>query len=233
VRTALLVTAALILSACHPAVRRDPDQPTPQPANPAVAPGLVLAPCDGTGPIRPEHPGFCKLGRAYVTPSARQALIDAATAVARRHPGSLTLFMDASGPTGRRPFPPHLSHGDGREIDLALFYRTAAGAALAAPPLPNHYGYEAYEPARPGDPLPCAAKKRAGDRGDPPASRAWRLDEARTRDLIRALIADPRVRRVFIEPHLKRRLGFERETKVRFAGCWAARHDDHLHVDFR
>jgi len=67
---------------------------------------------------------------------------------------------------------------------------------------------------------------------DPPASRAWRLDEARTRTLIRAFADDRRVRRVFIEPHLKARLGFAGNAKVRFAGCQAARHDDHLHVDF-
>jgi hypothetical protein len=40
------------------------------------------------------------------------------------------------------------------------------------------------------------------------------------------------VRRVFIEPHLKARLDLARLSKVRFAGCRAARHDDHIHVDF-
>ena len=68
---------------------------------------------------------------------------------------------------------------------------------------------------------------------DPPADRAWRLDEDRTRDLLALLVADPRVRRIFVEPHLKTRLGFDGNAKVRFAGCQAARHDDHVHVDFR
>ena len=50
---------------------------------------------------------------------------------------------------------------------------------------------------------------------------------------MQALLAERHVRRIFVEPHLKRRLGFAGEARVRFAGCSAARHDDHLHVDFR
>jgi len=37
--------------------------------------------------------------------------------------------------------------------------------------------------------------------------------------------------RILIEPHLERRWNMEGDDKLRFAGCQAARHDDHLHVD--
>ncbi len=137
--------------------------------------------------------------------------------------------MDASWDKGTKPFPPHLSHGDGREVDMAVFYRTTEGRPLNKPPSLNGYG--AHEPARPGDPLPCKGITRPGDDGTP-ADRAWRLDEGRTRDLLGLLIQSPQVKRIFLEPHLKRRFGLETEAKVRFAGCWAAPHDDHLHVDF-
>jgi hypothetical protein len=194
------------------------------------AAGLMPLPCDGRGPLRPRNPLYCLLGRAYVTPPARAALVEAAQALVKAHPGSVVLFMDASGADGKRPFAPHLSHGDGREVDVAVFYRRPDGWPLDAPP--TFSGYGAQEPPRPGDPLPCKGIKRVNDHGDAPASRPWRLDEARTRNLIEILIQDPRVKRIFIEPHLKRRFGLEKETKIRFAGCWAARHDDHLHVDF-
>ncbi|MFT5619364.1 MAG: hypothetical protein ACI85I_002607, partial [Arenicella sp.] len=36
--------------------------------------------------------------------------------------------------------------------------------------------------------------------------------------------------KVFIEPHLKTRLGLENYSKIRFHGCQAVRHDDHIHV---
>ena len=62
-----------------------------------------------------------------------------------------------------------------------------------------------------------------------PLNRALRLDEARTQALIRALLHDTRVAKVFVEPSLAARLGVSGE-KLRFQGCRAARHDDHVHM---
>jgi hypothetical protein len=166
-----------------------------------------------------------------VTPAARDALLAAASAMAAAHPGAVVRYMEASWPSGRRPMPPHLSHGDGHQIDLAVFYESRAGAPLAKPPTLSGYG--AFEPPRAGDVRMCAGQGGHHGEPDPPAARRWRLDDARTADLVRALSADRRVRRLFIEPHLKARLGFAGDPKVRFAGCNAARHDDHVHVDFR
>lgn len=129
--------------------------------------------------------------------------------------------------------PPHLSHGDGRQVDLALFYVDLRGRPLAGPPTPS--GYRAFEPPLKNSDRRCTgATKRPPkiDAPDPPRDRAWRLDEVRTAALVRLLAADPRVRRIFIEPHLKARLGLTHLAKVRFAGCQAARHDDHIHIDF-
>lgn len=165
-----------------------------------------------------------------MTPSARAALVAAADAVARAHPGSVVRYMDASWPRGSRPMPPHLSHGDGRQVDIALFLRRPDGTHLAGPPSPNGYG--AFTPPRREAERACTGVAGPHGQPDPPTSRPWRLDERRTAELVRRLSADRRVRRVFLEPHLKHRLGFARDTKVRFAGCQAARHDDHIHVDF-
>ena len=217
-RALLPCALALVLAGCQ--------SPREQPLRPNAA-GLEPLPCDGRGALRAFNLGYCWLGRTFVTPKVRATLIAAAQALSHEHPGSVVLYMDASGADGKKPFAPHLSHGDGREVDVAVFYRRPDGTPMAAPPTLNGYG--AYEPPRPGDPLPCKGVKRGPD---PPADRSWRLDEARTRDLIEILIRDPKVRRIFIEPHLKRRFGLEKSAKVRFAGCWAARHDDHLHVDF-
>ena len=56
------------------------------------------------------------------------------------------------------------------------------------------------------------------------------LDERRTRDLMRLLIADNRVQLILIEPHLEKRLGFANTQKVRTPPCESVRHDDHIHV---
>jgi hypothetical protein len=55
------------------------------------------------------------------------------------------------------------------------------------------------------------------------------MDPVRTRFLLAALAASPKIQKILIEPHLKIRLGI-RSPKVRFQGCRAARHDDHIHA---
>lgn len=164
----------------------------------------------------------------------RDALVEAARAMADRYPGEKLRFMDASGASGVTPFPPHRSHGDGPQIDLALYYTDVAGKPLHHFPDTSRYGgFWPAEPPRPGEEIACPdGRKGSAEKPDPPSDRPWRLDEARTAALIRLLAADPRVKRILIEPHLERRLGFWGHPKLRFAGCQSARHDDHLHVDF-
>ena len=194
--------------------------------------GLVALPCDQTGDIRAAHARYCQgEGRNWVTPTALDVLRQGSARLARAYPQAHITYMDASWPSGVRPMPPHVSHGDGREIDIALFYTDASGKPLASPPIP--IGYGAFEPPLPGEPRPCAITSRSGAFSDPPASRTWRLDEARTRALIVALLADARVQRILIEPHLEQRLGFAGNARVRFPGCYAMRHDSHFHVDIK
>jgi hypothetical protein len=224
VKAGVVLILGLTFAACH-----SPPPPRPKP-NPA---GLVTLTCGKTGPIAPTGLVHCLRGRNYVTPPARAALINAAARIEAQFPGSRLLYMEASWASGKKPMPPHLSHGDGRQIDLAMFYQDRAGKPLTGPPTLDPNGYGAYEPPRTEAARACAHGERGWfERPDPPKSRNWRLDEARTRLLIRTLAGDPRVRRIFVEPHLKARLGFAANGKVRFAGCGAARHDDHIHVDF-
>ena len=190
--------------------------------------GKARLPCLGGDILRAANPATCVLGRNYVSIEAAKVIDRAAAAVAVAHPGTKTTFLDAGSRSGKRvTF--HRSHGNGRQVDLALFFKTDAGAPMTGPP--HILGYGAYEPRQAGETDPCRGQTRPMDFGDPPATRRWRLDEARTKTLVTTLTADPRVRRVFIAPHLKERLGLSGDPKVRFAGCRAARHDDHIHVD--
>jgi len=225
----LLVT----LAACERLAVQTPWIGQPGSVTPNEA-GLVTLPCDGSTPLEPTRAFYCRDDRHYVTPAARDALVAAASAMRERYPGEVLRFMDASGPSGTKPFPPHLSHGDGRQIDLALYYTDVRGRPLTAFPSTDRYGgYWPAEPPRAGEQIACPkGRKGRAEKPDPPANRPWRLDEARTKALLETLIADRRVRRVLIEPHLERRLGLWGHPKLRFAGCQAARHDDHIHVDF-
>jgi len=198
------------------------------------AAGLVSLPCNASTPLEPTEAYYCRKDRHFVQPGVRDALVETAGVMAGRYPGEKLRFMDASGPTGVTPFPPHRSHGDGRQIDLALYYTDVAGKPLHRfPDTSRHGDLWPAEPPRPGEEIACPdGRKGSAEKPDPPADRPWRLDEARTAALIRHLAGDPRVKRILIEPHLERRLGFWGHPKLRFAGCQSARHDDHLHVDF-
>ncbi len=124
---------------------------------------------------------------------------------------------------------------DPSSVGFADTFSRKGRRVLVLTGLPTRSGYSAYESPLQNNAWRCTgATKRPPkiDAPDPPRDRAWRLDEVRTAALVRLLAADPRVRRIFIEPHLKARLGLTHLAKVRFAGCQAARHDDHIHIDF-
>ncbi|MEM8591834.1 MAG: hypothetical protein AAGF13_04840 [Pseudomonadota bacterium] len=57
---------------------------------------------------------------------------------------------------------------------------------------------------------------------------AYELDDARMREALLWLAKDTRVSKILVEPHITERLGIA-HPKIRFQGCRAARHDDHIH----
>ena len=106
----------------------------------------------------PAHPFYCSRNRVYVTPDARAAMVEAAREMARRFPGTRLIFMDASGPDGIVPFEPHLSHGDGRQVDVSLFYTALDGRPIqGSPPGSRRNGYGNYEHPAPATPNRVAA----------------------------------------------------------------------------
>jgi hypothetical protein len=159
----------------------------------------------------------------------RQALREVNSEFASEANGAEIAYLDAAFPFfDWFPMLPHISHGNGRKVDLALFFEGRTGT-------PSPIGYWGFVQPRPGDPRPC--RRHAGFlRWDvswlQPFLPKARLDPDRSRRLLIRLAEDPKVRRILIEPHLRARLGLT-HPKIRFQGCWAARHDDHMHIEFR
>ena len=99
---------------------------------------------------------------------------------------------------------------------------------------PSPIGYWGFSQPREGDPQPCAARAglhRWNMTWLQPLLPATELDARHTAALVQALARSPAVSRIFLEPHLRRRLALD-HPKIRFQGCAAARHDDHIHVEF-
>ncbi|MEM9763396.1 MAG: hypothetical protein AAF968_12940 [Pseudomonadota bacterium] len=191
--------------------------------------GRVPLPCFGDAHLQPRSMFFCAANRHYVVPPLRVELRAVATRLAAMHPDAHVAFLDAGFPFPGLPLLPHLSHGDGRKVDLALpFVDPETGAAIDGGGSPiGYFGYIA--PSGP----PACPRRLVDLRWDfdrlQPLFGPPRLDEARTRSLIEALVERPTIGKLFLEPHLRDRLGVS-SSKIRFQGCHAARHDDHIHV---
>ena len=170
---------------------------------------------------------YCALNRNYVVPEMADLLRDTAVAVDAAYPGTVTQVLDANFPflTGF-PLLPHLSHNDGRKADLAFYYSGAKGYEPGATRSP--IGYFAFEQG----PSDCPAGWPTLRWDLNALQMFWRVlevDTGRTRYLLQTLAADSRAGKIFLEPHLHDRLGVH-SSKLRFQGCRAARHDDHIHL---
>ncbi|MES0862392.1 hypothetical protein ABLN87_08525 [Ruegeria sp. SCPT10] len=193
-----------------------------------VAPqfGRVPLSCFDKGPLQIQSYFYCALNRHYVTPELAHVLTETAEEMDRVYPGTKTLVLDANFPFWNGfPLLPHLSHDDGKKADLAFYYSDAAGYLAGATRSP--IGYFAFE----NGPSNCGASwptLRWNLDVLQPFWHDYDLDDDRLRAVLEILSRDDRVQKIFVEPHLVTRLGVA-HSKIRFQGCRAARHDDHVH----
>jgi len=186
-------------------------------------------------PLKPASPLFYLLARNYVTPPLLTVLERTAVSVAGEFPGTNVQYLDACFPFFKGfPMLPHLSHDDGKKVDLAFMYQDArTGRPLSNPP--SWIGYGFYEQPRAGEVQPCQGVSSPlrwnFDRFQPLFASA-RMDPVRTKFLVETLSRNPGVQKILLEPHLKARMNI-RSDKVRFQGCRAARHDDPIHVQLQ
>jgi hypothetical protein len=191
----------------------------------APALGKVPLPCFGQT-LRMQSVFYCAAMRNFVTPDLLDVAEDAAQRVAEEFPGTVTLALDGNLPIDL-PLIPHLSHDDGEKLDLAFYYADPSGTYLPGKTR-SPVGYFAFEGG--AETCPPAGLTLRWDLGWLQGLWPERpLEGARTRLLIMALAEDQRVGKIFVEPPLAAHLGVSGE-KIRFQGCRAARHDDHIHV---
>jgi hypothetical protein len=205
--------------------------------------GRVPLPCtaETDRPFAAAHPAFCWLNRHYVDPRLVILMTDLSRDVARQFPGTVTLFLDANLPfINGFPLLPHLSHGDGRKLDIAYYYRRPDGHYLPGQTR-SPIGYWAFEqPHSVEAPQPCRAGAWLTTRWDMQFLQGLfpnrPLDLERTRAALRWLIGqgpNVDVERIFIEPYLAIWFGVVPSPLIGFQGCRAARHDDHIHIQIK
>ena len=203
--------------------------------------GRVRMPYSDENPnLKPHNFYSVLLNRNYVTPQLRAVTEGVAAKMTLKYGDTCVLaYLECNFPfiDGYQLYP-HLSHNDGQKIDLSFQYLDAATKQPTSE-RPSWLGYGVCEEPKAGEenqPEMCY------ERGEWQYNfmrkyiiPQWRKQDFvfnanQTHDLIRFFLADNHVNFVLIEPHLKKRLGFETVPKVRRPPCEAVRHDDHIHV---
>ncbi len=148
-------------------------------------------------------------------------------------------YLDANFPfINEFPLLPHLSHHDGKKIDLSLIYETLSGEITDLQK--SNSGYGVFEEPKKNE---SNQIRKCLDNGffqyDYPKyltlgtkNKTLRFSETGTKKLIVAILKEKELGKIFIEPHLKERLNLV-NNKVRYHGCRAVRHDDHIHIQLK
>lgn len=202
--------------------------------------GRVPLPIWSEANLKPLRLFTVLLNRHYVRADLRNAAIEVADEMGRRYPGTTLYYLDANFPFWDGfPLVPHLSHDDGKKLDLAFLYADPTTGELQSGS-PSWLGYGVCEGPRPDEqdqPEVCAGKGYWQYNFMQSIVPQWskedyKFDAERTKTLIRLFADQPQIGMIFIEPHLKTRLKLD-SPKLRYHGCQAVRHDDHIHVQIQ
>ncbi|MEM6319071.1 MAG: hypothetical protein AAF960_15465 [Bacteroidota bacterium] len=189
-------------------------------------------------PLQPQTLLTCLANRHYVRKELALITTDLAKALRKEFPQTTVNYLDANFPFWDGfPLLPHLSHNDGKKLDLAFFYKDKA-TGKPVQTSPSFMGYGVCESPKKGElnqPAICAKEGFFQYSLLEKITPQWNkqkmpLDEQRTKRLLILLAESRKIRKIFIEPHLKKRWGLSKFPKIRFHGCHAVRHDDHIHL---
>ncbi|WP_460189357.1 hypothetical protein [Urechidicola sp. KH5] len=145
------------------------------------------------------------------------------------------VYLDACFPFIKGfPLLPHLSHNDGDKIDLSFIYTDKNGQLTTKKR--SYTGYGIFEEPNSKEVQMTELCKRKGFRQydftkylTGPKNTTVEFNRMATRDLIISILKQQSVKKVFIEPHLINQLSID-SNKLKFHGCQAVRHDDHIHL---
>jgi hypothetical protein len=196
----------------------------------------VPLPMFETNGLKPRTIFTCILNRHYCKPQLRTTALSVAGKMQQQYPGTVVNYLDSSFPLGNNfPLFGHLSHGDGRKLDVAFHY-IERKSGKQSQTTPSFDGYLVYEGPLNGEFDQQQACRQKGFKdlnyGSGNDHTEFLFDGQRTRSLTNFFASEPAIEKIFIEPHLETRLGLT-NPKVRFQGCHAARHDDHIHVQVK
>ncbi|MGV6832593.1 MAG: hypothetical protein ACWA5P_13655 [bacterium] len=204
---------------------------------PLVAPLFGRERVKHTSHIKPTNYMTVLLNRNYVRPPLNRLLQETQNQLTPL--GIEIRYLDANFPfIDKFPLLPHLSHNDGKKIDISLIYQTPDGK------LSNKQksisGYGVFEGPKPKeyDQIDHCFKNGYYQYDFPKYFTLGAINddlvfsERGTQKLISSLLKQQNLGKIFLEPHLRQRLGLQ-HPKLRYQGCRSVRHDDHIHVQLK
>lgn len=190
--------------------------------------------------LKPGNIWTCLLNRNYVRPKLKEITYEVAENMNEKYPGTTINYLDANFPfIDKFPLFPHLSHNDGKKLDLSFQYNDTKTGQITNK-IPSFIGYGISEEPKDEEenkPEYCDNKgywqyNLLRDIIPQGNKDKFTFDNKRTKDLVNSFVSHAGLGKIFIEPHLKTRLGLT-SSKIRFHGCQAVRHDDHIHVQLK
>jgi len=185
---------------------------------------------------KPTNYATVLLNRNYVKPELNELLIKTLHQLQSSNSDVQLHYLDANFPfIDKFPLLPHLSHNDGEKIDLSLVYQTPKGTISQKQK--SRSGYGVFEGPKDHEYDQIASCKTDGYiQYDYPkyitfgkVNNELEFSAIGTSQLIKAILKQPELGKLFIEPHLKTRLKLN-HIKILYHGCRAVRHDDHIHL---
>ncbi len=202
--------------------------------------GRVPLPITSSATLKPATALTYLCNRHYVTPSLKSVLLASAHTINNRESGIITYYLDANFPFIKGfPLLPHLSHNNGKKVDLAFYYHQS-NSSKQQHGSPSRIGYGVGEHSLPNEINQANICRKKG---------YWQysliekimgrfkkdnyvLDEAITKRLLELMLKNAEIGKIFIEPHLADRFGLK-NSKLKFQGCHSVRHDDHIHLQLK
>jgi len=183
---------------------------------------------------------FTKLtNRNYVRPQLNKVLKKTAIGLNKKYSGIKLIYLDANFPfIDKFPLLPHLSHNDGKKIDLSLIYSDKNQKLTNEKPSVSGYGVYAAPTNKEYNQITVCEKQGYWQYDFPKYLTFGKVNndilfsKRATKFLITTILKQQEIGKLFIEPHLKNRMQLNHK-KIRFHGCRAVRHDDHIHIQLK
>lgn len=204
---------------------------------PVIAPLFGRERIKHSDKINPTNYGTVLLNRNYVKPELNVLLFNTSKKLANTN--IEIHYLDASFPFfDKFPLLPHLSHNDGEKLDLSLIYETNNGVISNKQKSLSGYGSFEHPNTSEHNQIETCLSNGYYQYDYPKYLTLGKINEELnfsekgTTTLIRKLLAADNLGKLFIEPHLKKRMKLN-HSKIRYHGCRAVRHDDHIHIQLK